>query len=125
MSDKKKALIITDGTQSIQSIAQSILDNLAGFDVKICPAEEFAGNDLLPASLFFIGCENPKPVSFTYLEELLLHINLASRKCGIFSKNEEALAFLRGILKDSEADLHKPLQTDEKTVVEKWLNKIL
>jgi hypothetical protein len=129
VSEAKRALVITDGTQSIQPTAQLISDALAGFDVKICPAESFAGNDLLPASLFFIGCENPKPENFAYLEELFQHINLASRKCGIFCKNEKTLDYLRGIVKDSEAHcfelLLSPEGKTEKTTIEKWLNNIL
>jgi hypothetical protein len=128
VSDGKKALIITDGTQSIQSIAQSISQTLSGYNINLCPAEKFAGNDLLPADIFFIGCENPKPSSFAYLEELLLHINLSSRKCGIFSVNKKTLDYLGGILKDSEADLFEPLLSGSAVSdveIKDWINKSL
>jgi hypothetical protein len=106
---KQKALIITDGTESIMSIAKTISDELADFSVSICHAEKFDGTDLLSAELFFLGCENSGPSSFAYIEEMLSHINLASRKCGVFSVNEKPLEYLRCILKDSEADFGEPL----------------
>jgi len=125
----KKALIITDAAEQIQSSAKIISDALTEFNVKICTAENFAGTDLLPSEIFFLGCENPKHESFACLEDMLLHINLASRKCGIFSTNENALQYLRGILRDSEADLGEPMlfteNEERKPAVEKWLNKLL
>jgi len=120
-----KALIITDGTDHIQSIAQSISEELTGYEVKTCPAEKFEGTDLLPADIFFIGCENPEPSSFSYLEDMLTHINLASRKCGIFSVNENALKYLSGILKDCETNLIEPFLVEnakaDKAAVKNWL----
>ena len=101
----KKALIITDGTDSIQSIASVITRSLKGFKVKVCSAAEFEGTDLLPVDTFFLGCEKANPSSFAYLEDMLSHINLVSRKCGIFSSEEKALKYLIKIVKDCEADL--------------------
>lgn len=125
----KKALIITDGTQSIQSIAQLISGALTDFDVKICSADEFEGTDLLPAQAFFIGCEDASPSSFTYLEDMLSHINLASRKCGIFSVKDEPIKYLAKIIKDCEADTGEPLLTEEKKIaqptVNKWVKQII
>jgi hypothetical protein len=129
VSAGKKALIITDAAEIIQSPAKIISDTLTEFNVKICTAENFAGTDLLPADIFFLGCENPEHKSFAYLEDLFLHINLASRKCGIFSTNENALQYLRGIVKNSEADLGEPLlftgNEEKKSIIENWLNKLL
>lgn len=120
-----KALIITDGTDIIQSIAQSISDELTGFKAKICPAENFDGTDLLSADFFFIGCENQNPGSFAYLEDMLSHINFASRKCGIFSTNEKAIKYLLAALKDCEADVGEPLLVPnskiEKSALKNWL----
>jgi hypothetical protein len=125
----KKAIIITDGTESIQSIAKAISDLLNDYKVKIIPAEKFAGNDLLPANPFFIGCENPNPASFTYLEEMLSHINLASRKCGIFSTNEQTFEYLKNIINDSEADLYDPLliinTEDINSKTGEWIGKLI
>jgi hypothetical protein len=121
----KKALIITDGTSSIDSIAKAVKNSLTGFSVKIRQAENFTGTDILPADIFFLGCENPPLPSFAYLEELLSHINLASRKCGIFSTNQKALKYLTNILKDSEADLGETmLSLDggyQQSDIDKWI----
>jgi molybdopterin-guanine dinucleotide biosynthesis protein A len=124
----KKALIITDETQSISSIAKSIKDALAGFNVKICHADKFEGTDILPVDIFFIGCDTPS-VSFAYLEEMLSHINLASRKCGIFSTKQKTLKYFSDILKDSEADLGETmLSTDggyQQSDINKWIKGLL
>jgi hypothetical protein len=126
---KKKAFIITDGTKPVRSIALFIKESLVDYKVKICPAKRFNGNDLLPADIFFIGCKRQKPKSFSFLEEMLAHINLASKKCGVFSLNEKSLNYLRGILADSEADLIQPQifseEKIEKIAVNKWVNKLL
>jgi hypothetical protein len=121
----KKALIITDGTKLINSIAESIKNALTGFNVKICPADKFAGTEILPVDIFFLGCENSSPSSFAYIEELLSHINLVSRKCGIFSTRQKTLKYLSGILKDCEADLGETmLSTDggyQQSDINKWI----
>jgi len=126
---KKKALIITDGTKPIRSIALPIKEALADYKVKIYPAKRFAGTDLLPADIFFIGCRRQKPKSFACLEDFLSHINLASRKCGIFSVNEKSLNYLKGILANSEANFGEPLLAAEdevkKTAISNWINKLL
>jgi hypothetical protein len=129
VSVEKKALIITDESESIQSAAKIIFDALTEFNIKICTAVNFMGTDLLPADIFFIGSENPEHESFAYLKDLFLHINLASRKCGIFSTNENAIQHLCCMLKDSEADLGELLlvreDKEKKAIIENWLNKLL
>ena len=125
----KKALIITDGTESINSLAEPIKKALTGFDVKIRNADKFEGTDLLPADIFFIGCEKPSPSSFAYLEEMLSHINLASRKCGIFSVNQNALKYLGDILKDCEAALGETMFSSDggyqQSEMDKWIKGLL
>jgi hypothetical protein len=125
----KKALIITDGTESINSLTKPIKTALAGFNVQICSADKFAGTDILPADIFFLGCENPSPASFAYLEEMLSHINFASRKCGVFSVNQKALKYLSDIVKDCEADLGETmLSTDggfQQSDINKWIKGLL
>lgn len=125
----KKALIITDGTESIKLIGQQIAGALEGFKSKICSAEKFDGTDLLAAQVFFAGCEKSNPSSFAYIEEMLSHISLASRKCGIFSTKEKTLKYLRGILKDSEADVREPLLASKgevkKSEIKKWIKGVL
>jgi len=125
----KKALIITDGTESINSLAEPIKKALAGFDVKVRSADKFEGTDLLPVDIFFLGCEKPSPPSFAYLEEMLSHISLASRKCGIISVNQKALKYLGNILKDCEATLGETmLSTDggyQQSDMDKWVKGLL
>jgi len=126
---KKKALIITDGSRAIRTTALLIKQSLDGYKVKIIPAKKFAGNDLLPMDLFFIGCKKPKPKTFEYLAQLLAHINLASRKCGLFGVNEKTLKYLTTIIADSEADYGEPLlavpEEITQSTVNKWLNKLI
>jgi len=128
-----KALIITDGSESIQSIALLIKESLknenSGIKPVICPASDFKGNELLPAEVFFIGCETPSPSSFSWIEDFFSHINLASRKCGIFSVKTKTVNYLRGILKDSEAGIAEPFLAEngnaKKTDIKKWIKQII
>jgi len=128
VSAKERVLIVTDGTETIQLIAQSISKTMTDYELKVCTAGEFAGTDLLPAGLFFLGCEKQKPPSFAYLEEMLAHINLASRKCGIFSVNKDALEYLESIVKDCEAGLEPPFLAagvEDSSALTNWLKEIL
>jgi len=128
VNSEKKVLIITDSDASLDLTAQSIKSCLQDYAVKICHAEDFAGTDLLPAQIFFIGCNSPKPPSFSYLEEMLSHINLVSRKCGIFSSDKKSLKYLSGILKDCEAELGEPLLINggtDKNTIENWLKGVI
>jgi len=102
----KTVLIITDGSAETAKAAAGIKTALKGYNITIKSASEFMGNDLLPAEIFFLGCEKPGPDSFTYLEDMLKHINLAGRRCGVFSSgSEKAAKYLAGLVKDSEAAL--------------------
>ena len=122
MSIKKKLLIITDGTELIDSIAHSLKTALKS-TVKISRADVFDGTDLLASDTFFIGCEKPNPSSFKYLEEMLEHINLVERHCGIFSANKKTLKYLSGILKGCDAKVGEPLLITEPDAkaVNNWL----
>ena len=122
-------MIVTDGTDSIQAIAKSITGALIGYKVEIRAGESFVGTDLLEAQIFFVGCEKPNPASFAYLSQMLAHINLAGRPCGVFSTNGNALKYLSGIVKDSDAALGEPLLAGDgdikPAVLKKWLKGIL
>ncbi|GHV95474.1 hypothetical protein AGMMS50293_17940 [Spirochaetia bacterium] len=122
-------MIITDGAASTQKITEVISAALAEHQVVVRPAESFTGEDLLPAHVFFLGCEKPNPPSFAYLAELLAHINLAGRPCGVFSANSKALKYLSGLVKDSEAVTGETLLAEDgavkAAVVKKWLKDIL
>jgi hypothetical protein len=128
VSAKKRILIVTDGSSSIYLIAELIKAALTEYSVKIYTAEKFTGTDLLPAEVFFLGCTSPEPESFSELALMLKHINLASRKCGIFSTNSKAASWLKKILKDSEADTGEVLIAPpdiKAAAVKKWVIKIL
>ena len=129
MSGKEKVIIITDGTESILSIARSLADSMTEYKVSICPVEKFSGTDILPAQIFFIGCEKPSPQSFSYLEELFSHINFAGRKCGVFSTNKNAFKYLEKLVKDSEVTLGEPLLADadvkiKASAAKKWVKGV-
>jgi len=125
-----KALIITDGTESIQSIALLIKDSLTDYITDICTAENFKGNEVLPSDVFFIGCSEPSPASFNFIEMMFTHINFASRKCGVFSLNKKTSKYLLDILKDSEVIITEPLLVSDlkelkKADIKKWLKPII
>ena len=125
MNVNKKALIITDGTELIDSIAHSVKSAFSG-TVKISHAQALDGTDLLASDTFFIGCEKTDISSFDYLKEMLAHINFAGRHCGIFSSSKKALKNLSVLLKDCEAVVGEPLliaEADAKAV-KNWLKKL-
>jgi hypothetical protein len=70
--------------------------------VSVKTAAAFTAVDILPADLCFFGCEEPRPPSISHLEEVLRHINLAGRSCGLFSPaSGEAAAYLSALVLDS------------------------
>ena len=122
MSGKKAVLIITDGTEKVTAMAEKIAKTLRGSRVLIKEASGFAGTDLLPAEVVFIGCSEPSPPCFGYLYELLQHINLAGRKCGVFSpSSKKALQYLKGMLKSCEITLNPTQMTEANSAeTENW-----
>ena len=127
MKTKRNVLIVTDGSGETAKMAASIAAALKGNKVAVKTASEFQGNDILPAEAFFLGCEKPKPDSFDYLADLLKHINLAGRPCGVFSPgSEKAAKYLAGLIRDSEATLNpEPLLTGSGTKVKKWAESVI
>jgi len=104
---KKTVLIVTDGSEGVADLAGKIAAALEGNKVLTKAASDFKGNDILPADAFFLGCEKPRPASFAYLTDVLKHINLAGRPCGVFSSgSEKAAKYLTGLVKDCEAALN-------------------
>ena len=103
---ERTALIVTDGAESSQIIAEAIEAALKQCKVVSVTAGDFEGTQLLSADLCFFGVEKPKPPSFSYLDNLLQHINLANRPCGIFSSSQKAADYLRGMVHDSELALY-------------------
>ena len=127
METKKSVLIVTDGSGETAKMAAEIAAALEGNKVEVKPASEFAGNDLLPAEAFFLGCEKPQPDSFAYLTDLLKHINLAGRPCGVFSPgSEKAAEYLAALVHDCEAALNpKPLFAGSADAVRTWAQSVI
>jgi len=126
MKTKKNVLIVTDGAPGTEKIAANIAGALKGNKVLTKTAAEFAGTDLLPADAFFLGCENAVPDSFAYLTDLLKHINLAGRPCGVFSSGTKKTAdYLAGLVKDCEAALNPEHLTASASGVKSWVNNVI
>jgi hypothetical protein len=129
--ENRKIAIITDGTAPIQELAgniAAIIGGSQGYSVALLQAENFSGDDLLPAYVFFLGCSEAKPPSFHYIEDLFRHINLAGRSCGIFSSNATALKYLSSLVHDSETDVGKPFMAKggaaNSEKLQKWIQSI-
>ena len=124
----KTALIVIDGA-TVEKIADKICAALKGYQTVIRKAESFVGTDLLPAQAFFLGCEIPEPASFAYLDQMLQHINLSGRCCGVFSTDSKALKYLSKMVKDSSVSLGEPLLSKDGEVtpgaMKEWTKKIL
>jgi len=123
---KKSVLILTDGAPKTEKMAADIAETLKGSKVLAKTASEFAGNDILPADAFFLGCENPDPESFAYITDLLKHINLAGRSCGVFSPGTKKTAgYLAGLVKDCEAALNPELLTGTSSGIKNWVQNVI
>jgi len=123
---KKTVLIITDESGETEKMAARIAAALKGNEILIKKPSEFKGNDILPADVFFLGCEKPAPDSFAYLEDLLKHINLAGRPCGIFSPgSDKVIKYLSNIVKDSEAALSPEPLAGSMEGIDSWVQKII
>jgi hypothetical protein len=123
------ALIVIDDAESTWNIAQAVSASLDGYAAVLRHVDAFSGTDLLSADVFLLGCAAPNPVGFIYLEDMLNHINLAGRRCGIFSANSAALQYLSALVRDSEAAVGKPLLAPEdavdSTILRQWVQSIL
>jgi hypothetical protein len=125
---KKVIVVVIDGSDSARAAAEALSAALGAYEVRLKRAETFEGTDLLAARAFFLGAETPNPPSFGYLAEMLAHINLANRPCGVFAANGEALEYLAALVKDSEAALGEPLLVQgeiSQAELLKWLKSIL
>ena len=126
MKAKRNVLILTDGSEETDKMAAGIAEALKGNKVVIKNACEFQGNDILPAEAFFLGCEKPQPESFAYIADLLKHINLAGRPCGVFSPgSEKASKYLAGLVHDCEAALNPVALTGSEKAVKKWAQNVI
>ena len=122
----KTVLIITDESVESVKMAAGIKTALKGNKVSVKSASDFRGNDLLPADVFFLGCEKSKPESFDYLADVLKHINLAGRHCGLFSMGSPGtVKFLSSIVKDSEIRCYEPLLAGKIEEITPWVEGII
>jgi hypothetical protein len=123
----KNVLIVTDGTESAQSMAKKIGETLTGCRVASIQARNFSGIEILPAEIYIFGCEKSNPSSFEYLEDVLNHINLAGRVCGLFSSGSgEAADYLSAMVRDSELALcAEPLLSSEDEKIKNWVRGLI
>jgi hypothetical protein len=124
---KKYVLVITDGAEATDKIAESIAGVLKDAHVVILRASDFSGADILPAEIYFFGCEKPRPPSFSCLSILLKHINLAGRSCGLFSpKSPGAVKYLAGMVRDSELALcANPFLAGDSRTLQGWVAEVM
>lgn len=109
-------------------MAASIAKALEGAHIVSTTASDFTGTDILPAEVYFFGCEEPHPDSFVYLEMVLKHINLVGRPCGIFSPaSKSATVYLADMVHDSEAALYpQPLYAEDiDNKVKQWTDHVM
>ncbi|GHU49845.1 hypothetical protein FACS1894200_08930 [Spirochaetia bacterium] len=106
-------LIINDGVDSTNKIAEKIAGELQSYHVVKRKAADLEGTDVLPADAYFIGCERSDPPSFVYLSELMHHINLVGRPCGVFThQSKTSIKYLAGLIRDAELTLNPAAFTD-------------
>ena len=120
--------MVTDGAPRTHTLAEQIGRELPSCNVAVLKASEFAGTDILPVDVFFLGCEAPEPSSFAYLSELLRHINLAGRACGVFSpESDKAVKYLAGLVKNCEARLAEPYVARDRTGADlkRWIKAVV
>ena len=120
---EKTVLIVTDGAESTQKIAEDIKTALKDCHVVFVKAGNFEGTQLLPADLCFFGAENPELPSFSYLYKVLKHINLVNRPCGVFASSKKAADYLSGMVEDSEMALY-PDPFLGKGDIKTWTEKV-
>jgi hypothetical protein len=129
VEQEKTVLIVIDGTDAVKRVSDEVSAALDGYQAVVRTAESFAGTDLLPAHAFLLGCGTAKPASFSYIAELLSHINLSGRPCGVFSPDKKALHYLSGLVKDSGAVEGEPLLLEgegaDASQIQDWVQKIL
>jgi hypothetical protein len=141
----KQVLVVIDDADSTYHAAQKLSAELKGCRIILRKAANgareynptdggelinFQCSDLLGADVFFLGCEKPRPPSFLYLEQLLNHINLAGRFCGVFSAGSlGALNYLKGLLSPCDAVQGTPfrinLKDGEGQALKTWATEIL
>ncbi|GMO52912.1 MAG: hypothetical protein Ta2G_10870 [Termitinemataceae bacterium] len=123
---EKKILIIIDEDDATRKVALAIVSEFFGDDIRIVEAGDFEGTEILDPQLLFIGCADDKPASFEYLEKVMAHINLAGRKCALFSpSSDEAISYLTDLIRDCEIrQIAKPLNSWNIIDYKTWVKDI-
>ena len=134
MKTKKKMLIIADNGAVTRSVAENIAAvcgkvPFADWSAAVISAKDFSPTMLLSAKAFLLGCEKPDLPEFTDIKALFKHINLAGRPCGVFSPQLNAVKYLSGLVRDSEAALGDPLVVGkgapDSRKLKKWVGGII
>ena len=132
MKTKRKVLVVTDnGSMSIAENIAAVFGGapFADWSATVVSAADFSPTRLLPAHAFFLGCEKPESPEFTGIKELFKHINLAGRPCGVFSTKANAIKYLSGLVRDSDAALGSPLVVEngaaDSRKLKKWVGGII
>ena len=132
MKAKRKVLIVTDnGSESIAKGIAAVLGSapFENWSAAVVSAGDFSPTRLLPVHAFFLGCEKPETPDFTPIKELFKHINLAGRPCGVFSSQLNAVKYLSGLVRDSEAALGSPFIVENGAIdrrkLQKWVGSII
>jgi hypothetical protein len=118
---------VTDDAEATQKMGEEIANHVKGNRVVVKKTPDICGADILPAEVYFFGCENPHPRSFACFERVLLHINLVGRPCGLFSPgSREAVRYLAGMVRDSELALKtEPFLGAESNDMGAWIQKTM
>jgi hypothetical protein len=131
---KRKMLIILDNGAVTRKVTENIAAILGtapfeNWSAAVTSVKDFSPTMILSANAFLLGCEKPELPEFTGVKELLKHINLAGRPCGVFSSQAGAVKYLSGLVHDSEAALGSPFVVEKGEVdgrkVKKWVGSII
>jgi len=131
---KKKMLIILDNGADTRKVTEHIAAALStapfeNWSAVVSSVKDFSPTLLLSANAFLLGCEKPNLPEFTDIKELLKHINLAGRPCGVFSTQANAVKYLSGLVRDSEAALGSPFIVENGAIdgrkLKKWVGSII
>ncbi|MCL2043033.1 MAG: hypothetical protein FWG89_02725 [Treponema sp.] len=130
----RKILIVTDNSDQMRKLAAKITAVIMNppfeqYSVTETAAENFSAEVLLPAPIFFLGCQSKESFSNPYIETLFTHINLAGRTCGIFSANTQAVKYLKTLVRDTGVTAGKPLLVHDDTIddteLQNWVQGIV
>jgi hypothetical protein len=121
-------LIVIDGSEKIRRIATSLAERFKGKKVVLMEGADFAATDLLPAETILIGCEHPRPATFTEWERVLKGYQISRAVPAVFFRLHlmKQIGYLRDIVRDS--DLHiaaEPYLAERSDDIGSWTADIL